>query len=89
MRDNSRQGNISKAPYVSRICVGDTVRAQDIACPSVADIYRADKRLDDTLEDMKRREQKFGCKDIGGLKLRVIEVYQESGPRLRCRLQSQ
>jgi hypothetical protein len=59
--------------------VGDTARAQDFACPSVADLYHTDKRLEDTLEDMKRRQRKFGCKDIDGLKLRVIEIYEESG----------
>jgi hypothetical protein len=63
----------------SRICVGDTAIAQDIACRSVADIYHTDKRREDKLEDVKRREQKFGCKDISGLRLRVIEIYQETG----------
>ena len=24
------------------------------------------------------RQRKFGCKDIDGLKLRIIEIYQES-----------
>jgi hypothetical protein len=72
------KSTISEWPYVSRICVGDTARAQDIACPSVADLYHTDKRLGDTLEDMRRRERKFGCKDIDGLKLRVVEVYQGS-----------
>src|SRR3974377_1136466 len=68
----------STITFVSRICVGDTARAEDTACPSVADLFHTDKRLEDTLEDMKRRQQKFGCKDIDGLKLFVIEIYQES-----------
>jgi hypothetical protein len=73
------KSTISDWPYISRICIGDTARAQDIACPSVADLYHTDKRFEDTMEDMERRERKFGCKDIDGLKLRVIEVYQDSG----------
>jgi hypothetical protein len=72
------QGTISDWPYESRICIGDTAKAQDIACPSVADLFHTGKRFEDTVEDMKRRERKFGCKDIAGLKLRVVEVYQES-----------
>lgn len=71
-------GTISKWPYVSRICIGDRAKAQDIACPSVADIFHIDKRWEDTLEDKNRRERKFGCKDIVGLVLRVVEVYPES-----------
>ena len=77
------KATISQAPYVSRICVGDSARAQDIACPSVADLYHTDKRLEDTLEDMKRRERKFGCKDIDGLRLRLIEA--DAGGRARWR----
>jgi hypothetical protein len=73
------KSTINDWPYVSHICVGDTARAQDIGCPSVADLYHTDKRLEDTLEDMKRRQRKFGCKDIDGLKLHVIEVYQGTG----------
>jgi hypothetical protein len=38
-----------------------------------------DKRPEDALEDVRRRERKFGCKDVDGLRLRVIEVYQETG----------
>jgi hypothetical protein len=71
-------GTISKWPYLSRICIGDGAKAQDIACPSVADLFHTDKRFEDTLEDMERRERKFGCKDIAGLTLRVIEVYPVS-----------
>jgi hypothetical protein len=73
------KSTIGDSPYTSRICVGDIARAQDFACPSVADLYHTDKRFEDTLEDMQRRQRKFGCKDIDGLKLRVIELYQESG----------
>jgi hypothetical protein len=73
------KSTLSDWPYKSRICVDDTAIAQDIACPSVADLYHTDKRVEDTLEDVKRREQKFGCKDIDGLRLRVIEIYRESG----------
>ena len=72
------KSTLSEWPYVSRICVGDTARAQDIACPSVADLFHTDKRREDTLEDMRRRERKFGCKDIDRLKLFVMEIYQES-----------
>jgi hypothetical protein len=72
------KSTITDWPYSSRICIGDTARAQDIGCPSVAAIFHTGKGFEDTLEDMKRRERKFGCKDIDGLKLRVIEIYQES-----------
>jgi hypothetical protein len=70
---------ITDLPTVSRICVGDTAIAQDYACPSVADQYHTDKHLDDTLEDMQRRQRKFGCKDITGLKLHIVEIYQDVG----------
>jgi hypothetical protein len=73
------KSTLSDLPYVSRICVGETATAQDIACPSVADLYHTDKRPEDALEDVRRRERKFGCKDVDGLRLRVIEVYQETG----------
>jgi hypothetical protein len=72
------KSTISEWPYVSRICVGDTAVALDIACHSVADLYHTDKDWEDTLEDVKSRERKFGCKDIDGVKLRIVEVYQES-----------
>jgi hypothetical protein len=36
-------GTLSKWPYVSRICIGDKAKAQDIACPSVADIFHIDE----------------------------------------------
>ena len=78
------KSTISDWPYISRICVGDTARAQDFACPSVADLFHTDKRFEDTLEDMERRQRKFGCKDIDGLKLRVIEIYQESDKGHAC-----
>jgi hypothetical protein len=64
-------------PFVARICVGDTAGAQDIVCPSVADLFHTDMRREDTVEDMERRQRKFGCQYVDGL-LRIVEVYQES-----------
>jgi hypothetical protein len=66
------------AGCISYACVGDDVKALDIACHSVADLYHTDKRLDDTLEEMERRERKFGCMDINGKYLRLTEIYQDT-----------
>jgi hypothetical protein len=72
------KSTLSDWPYVSKICIGDAAEALDFACPSVADIFHTDKRWEDSVEDMDRRQRKFGCKDIAGLKVRIIEVYPES-----------
>jgi hypothetical protein len=75
----NEKSTIGDKPLTFRICIGDKATAQDYGCPSVADIYHTDKRLEDTSEDMKRRQKKFGCQDIDGLKLRVVEIYPETG----------
>lgn len=73
------KSTLGEQPLTFRICIGDKVTARDYGCPSVADIYHTDKRIDDTLEDMKRRQKKFGCEDLDGLKLRVTEIYEDVG----------
>jgi hypothetical protein len=72
------ESTIGRWPNVSHICVGDSAKAKDRACPSVAALFHTDKNAEDSVEDMNRRERKFGCKDIEGSMLHVVEIYQLS-----------
>lgn len=73
------KSTLGNQPLTFRICIGDNVTARDYGCHSVADIYHTDKRIDDPVEDMKRRQKKFGCEDLDGLKLRVTKIYEDVG----------